>query len=157
MRQIFFILLLIGLPLSLFAQFKSQAKSREFTERMADNVGQAVGFLGLDPSRFSMTQSYSMSYLSSGGKGFTQGVYLNTLQYQFSIPLTLTLQVGMAHQPFGGTGASPMLKDGIFVSGAQASFRPTQNTLVQFEYSRRPLSTFSGYSPFYSGWGWREW
>ncbi|NLB64752.1 MAG: hypothetical protein GX801_11740 [Fibrobacter sp.] len=48
-----------------------------------------------NPKGFSMQQSYSMRF-SGGSFGSTSaGVYLNTLSYEFNMPLTLSVDIGM--------------------------------------------------------------
>ena len=138
------ILMLMILPIAGFAQFKTQAKNPSFADRLISGSG--LGILGLDPSRLSMSQSYTMSFASIGGHGFSQGLYLNTLRYQFAIPLTLALQVGMAHQPFNISGVSPMMNNGFFVSGAQLRYQPSEKTVIQLDFRRGPA--YLGYSRY---------
>lgn len=148
------VFILMMMPMMVFAQFKTQAKNQGFTDRLISSSG--LGFLGLDPSRFSMSQSYSMSYADIGGRGFSQGLYLNTLRYQFAIPLTVSLQLGLAHQPFGISGVSPMMNDGLFVSGAQLRYQPSKNTLIQLDFRQAPYSGYSRYSMFQPGFEFTE-
>ncbi len=148
MRNIILVFLIILLPLSVMAQFKTQARPMDFADRLKTDQGQ-FGILGIDMSRFSMSHSYSMNYMSIGGKGVTQGLYLNTMSYQFSIPLTVSLQLGMAHNPFGGmgqNGTASILQNGMFVSGAQLTYKPTDNTIIQFDFRNTPYSSsYPGY------------
>jgi hypothetical protein len=53
----------------------------------------------LDPSRFSMTHSYTLSYFSVGGHGQTLGLYVNSMRYQLSKSLDLGVALGWLHQP----------------------------------------------------------
>ncbi|MBN1465520.1 hypothetical protein JXA02_07155 [candidate division KSB1 bacterium] len=143
-----FVLLLsfLLLPLLGFGQFKTQAKPMDFTDRLQS--GANIGILGIDPSRFSMAHSYSMSYMSAGGQGFTQGLYLNTMSYQFSLPLTVSLQLGMAHNPFQGDNTANILQNGFFVSGAQVKYKPTEKTTIQLEFHQMPYQHYPGYHYF---------
>jgi hypothetical protein len=154
MRKRLIFILMMTMPIMAFAQFKTQAKNQSFTDRLISSSG--LSFLGFDPSRFSMSQSYSMSYATIGGQGFSQGLYLNTLRYQFAIPLTVSLQVGLAHQPFAISGVSPMMNDGIFVSGAQLRYQPTKNTVIQLDFRQAPYSGYSRYSMFQPGFDFTE-
>lgn len=148
MRKVIFILFIILLPVCVMAQFKTQANPMDFADRLKTDQGQ-FGILGIDMSRFSMSHSYSMNYMTMGGKGITQGLYLNTMSYQFSIPLTVSLQLGMAHNPFGGVGGNgtaSILQNGMFVSGVQATYKPTENTTIQFDFRNTPYSnSYPGY------------
>ncbi|MBN1561676.1 hypothetical protein JW998_15600 [candidate division KSB1 bacterium] len=131
------------LPLLGYGQFKTQAKPVDFSDRLQS--GANIGILGIDPSRFSMSHSYSMSYMAAGGQSFTQGLYLNTLSYQFTVPLTLSLQLGMAHNPFPGNGTANILQSGFFVSGAQLMYKPTEKTTIQLQFRQMPYQNYRGF------------
>ncbi len=144
MKKLVTILIIILVPLCAMAQFKTQTKPVDFADRLKTNQGQ-FGILGIDMSRFSMSHSYSMSYMTMGGKGVTQGLYLNTMSYQFNIPLTVSLQLGMAHNPFGGLGensTASILQNGMFVSGAQLEYKPSENTSIHFGFSNTPYNYY---------------
>jgi hypothetical protein len=146
-RWLAFIAVLL-LPLLVFGQYRTQAKPVNLAASLKNPIGigqSAMALLGLDPARLHMSQSYQMSYMSIGGKGYSQGVYLNTLTYDFSIPLTMAVQWGIAHQPLSGIGTSPLLNSGPFLSGAQLYYRPTKNTSIRLEFSQYPL----GYDSWY--------
>ena len=135
------------LPVMAFGQLKSQAKPADMTSFLRNPfaIGQnAAGLLGLDPSRLTMSQSYQMSFMSIGGKGFTQGLYLNTMMYEFSSPLSLAVQWGIAHQPLSSFGGASLLNNGPFLSGAQLRYRPAKNFSVELEYSQYPGGYYYG-------------
>lgn len=154
MRKNILILLVLCVPLLGFGQFKINTQSKDLSTNLnpqSDGMGQGiVSFLGLDPSRVSMQHSYSMGFSSFGGNNYSQGMYLNTLKYQFSIPLTVSVQWGIANQMLPGLNASPMMSDGPFLSGAQVLYKPTKNTVLRLEYQQIPNSyRYGGYrSPF---------
>lgn len=116
-------------------------------------VGRAAGnLLGLDPSRLSIQQSYQMSFMNIGGQGMSQGLYLNTISYQFSLPLSVSVQWGIAHQPFSSSlknGA--LLQDGPFISAAQLRYQPKPNMLIQLDFRQNPWS-YNPYSYYDSPW-----
>ena len=62
----------------------------------------ASGFSFLDRNRFSMQQSYSLSYASGGAGSMSSGLYLNTLNYKLSNPLTLSVDLGF-YTPISST------------------------------------------------------
>jgi len=95
------------------------------------------GSLGLlDPERFHMSQSYSMSFFSDGKHSSSAGMYLNTMTYQFSMPISMRLQVGYMHDPsvlFGGPGDA--LGGGqLFIPNFDVVVRPTKYMTIQFHY-----------------------
>lgn len=155
------LLLVLMIPCVVLAQFKVTPPQQTVHDQLnlAQQAAKTVtGILGLDPSRFSMQHSYQMSYMTAGGNGYSQGLYLNTMSYEFDIPLTLSLQLGYAHQPFQGmNNSSPLFQNGMFVSNASLRYQPSDRTTIHLQFSQRPYqSRYGMYSryddPFYQGW-----
>ncbi|OGS36457.1 MAG: hypothetical protein A2293_00030 [Elusimicrobia bacterium RIFOXYB2_FULL_49_7] len=96
----------------------------------------------LDPARFSMHQSYSMSYVSSGGNGDMTGLYLNRLQYDFSAPVTLLVDVGFFHKPLslleGGKDKSDGQNQTLTIPRVGLFYQPTKNLSMSFQYFHTP-------------------
>ncbi len=92
----------------------------------------------LDPSRLTISQSYSMSFCSGLGPDSWNGLYLSTLQYRFAVPVTLSLDLGFAHQPGALFAVGPVnadAKNGAFViPRMELTYRPFRNTLLRFQY-----------------------
>jgi hypothetical protein len=155
MRKFISILLVLLVPLCCFAQYKINTQPQDISTKLRtqNGMGQGlVGIFGLDPSRASMQHSYQMGYSSFGGNNFSQGMYLNTLTYDFSIPLSMSVQWGIANQFLPGLNASPMMNDGPFISGAQILYKPTKNTVIHLEYRKMPNGYGSRYgSPYRMG------
>jgi len=158
MRKHFYIVLLFLLPGALFAQFKIYSKPMSLKENLSISKKPVyiADIFGLDSDRFSMQHSYSMSYMTGGQNGYTQGLYLNTLSYQFAIPLSVSVQLGYAHQPFQGANTSPILQNGMFLSGAKLRYEPNEKTVIQFEYNQRPFQNnpwmYSRYRDPFNSW-----
>jgi len=104
----------------------------------------------LDPSRFSMSHSYSMSYMTNGGQSDMLGLYLNHIRYQFAVPLTLQIDWGYAIRPLDIRHPDPNVKSGnLTLPRIALQYQPTKNTFISFEYlnlnglrSRDPLQPF---------------
>lgn len=137
-------------PALIFAQLKQDAKvdmAKALTQPTAKIQG-IVGLLGLDPSKFSMSQSYSLSFITGGGHSYNQGLYLNTMRYQFSNPLSMFLQLGFVHQPLGSLGEKNFQQQSeVFVSGVGLEYKPAENFRMQFEFSQQPRS-YNPYNPY---------
>jgi len=74
------------------------------TTTLVDNPLQKT-FSLLDPSRLKINHGYSFSYISAGGNSGSVGLYMSTIQYQISRPLTLRVGLQYVHSPlkmFGG-------------------------------------------------------
>ncbi len=131
----------------------------------------------LDASRVSMNHQVGMGYMSSGGHGYTQGYYLNTIGYRFTAPVTLKLRMGVANNPYAqtsGTGYGQsalggMLNNAEFFGGADLDWRPADNVLFRISVDKLAPGMYrsghygnlfmggwngfpyDGYSPFYPG------
>jgi hypothetical protein len=103
----------------------------------------------LDPSRMHMSHSVSFGYASVGGRGVTQGLYMNTMDYQISAPLLLTTHLGYAFQPSGPAQWNPANNGTDFVGGADLNWRPTSNTSFRFSFYRNMYPDYYGDN----GWG----
>lgn len=120
----------------------------------------------LDPSRFGMQQSYSMQYTSTSMGSFSSGVYLNTLSYRFSIPLTLSVDIGMYnvfHQDFEGqryeSGQQTTQKPQFLLPRIGLEYKPTANTTFSLQimqmndaYRAYGPGYFYGFSPSQRYW-----
>lgn len=125
-------LLILILPTSTLGQLKSQ--------RGEGNVAQALQpqrFIGLlNPEKFRMWHSYSMSVFSFGGRTFFRGLYLNTMYYRFSDPLSMKVQWGVLHQPFNMFG-NPLNRR-AFLSEVELNYRPSDKFLLRVRYGMMP-------------------
>ncbi len=158
MKRILFLVLIALAPVGSYAQLKSQARPVNMGSLLSAPAGmerKAAALLGLDASRLQIYQSYEMSHLSLGGQSITQGLYLNTMIYDFKFPLQIALQWGVRHQPFASSETAPFYQNGPFVSGAQLSYQPSKNLLLQLNYSQVPYrQNLYGYrySPSFFDW-----
>lgn len=141
-------LMLMLLPVLAFGQLKEQLQPQSFSQLLTRPQG-LVGLIGLNPKRFSMQQSYSLSYTSLGGQNFSQGVYLNTMSYQVADPLQVSLQWGVMNQPLSGLGVPSLYQNGFFVSGASVEYKPSRNLSVGVEFNRSPNGYWYRGYPYY--------
>jgi hypothetical protein len=144
-------------PVSPVGQTSSSEPSFTGAPRAIDlvNAPSGMGWGLLDPSRFRMRQSYSVSYMSGSGGSGSLGLYTNNIEYQLFKPLTLHVGLGYMHQPFGSRGANSAglsVDDGFFIPSAGLTYRPSDNFLLMVDFRQYP----SGTSP-YSRWGYGGW
>ena len=133
------------IPVLIQSQVPEQKKS---VFRAGELVQKPAGFLDalLDPNRFNMSQSYSLSFLSSGRRSYNQGLYLNTLTYRFSNPLLMQVAVGYLHQPFGGSVIAKDASGRFFVQRATLQYQPFKNTIFTIHYESLPYGYGNPYS-----------
>jgi hypothetical protein len=102
----------------------------------------------LDPERFSMHQSYSMSVVSSGMGSYGLSMFTNTFSYKASDDLFISADVSAVYSPFSSFGnAFQKQMDGIYLSNARLDWKLGENTFMRVEYVGGPQTY--GYSPFY--------
>jgi hypothetical protein len=104
----------------------------------------------LDPSRLHMSQSIQMGYYSIGGTSASRGMYLNTLTYDVSRPLSVTTHLGIQFQPSGPAEWNPANYGNQFVGGAELNWRPMKNMFLH-------VGAFRGIVPDYTGFGYYGW
>ncbi|MFQ5602270.1 MAG: hypothetical protein ACE5HS_03270 [bacterium] len=142
-----FALLAMMVSAQAFAQLKKDTKinmSQALTQ--PTKVQTIIGLIGLDPNKFSMSHSYSLMFTSFGGQSYNQGLYLNTMKYQLSNPISMYLQFGFAHQPLGNWGQNSLQQNQFFISGAGLEYKPSDKFKMQIEFSQYPRSNYSSYN-----------
>ena len=138
-------------------QFRSQPEARSSVGESLlrpDDGGLLFGWF--DPSRLTIHNSYSLSYTTSGGKGYSLGDLTSNIAYQISNPLSVQFDVSLLHSPFNNLGGN-FAKDisGIYLSRAELNYRPSNNMLLQIQYRQLPtmywLNNYDrfGYMPMY--------
>ncbi|MGD0591750.1 MAG: hypothetical protein ABSA44_13280 [Bacteroidota bacterium] len=134
------VLTLLAVCFMAVGQFKSQPEaSSSITGSMIRQDDGGLLFGWFDPSRFTMRNSYSLSYTTSGGKGFSLGTLTSSLAYQISNPLSVQFDVSLINSPYNNLGGN-FTKDisGVYLSGAELNYRPSKNTLLQIQYRQLP-------------------
>jgi hypothetical protein len=121
-------------------QFRSQPEARSSVGESLvrpDDGGLLFGWF--DPSRLTIHNSYSLSYTTSGGKGYSLGELTSNLAYQISDPLSVQFDVSLLHSPFnnlGGNFANNI--SGIYLTRAELNYRPSKNMWLQIQYRQLP-------------------
>lgn len=153
MKKLFiFILCVIVIPAMVIGQLKKQDTPVQIRNELIQPANnQYLGLSLFDPARLTMSHSVSMSYFSMGGKGLSQSVYLNTLQYQIASPLMLSVQWGIQNFPYNSLAKdNPAFQNGFFLSGAELKYQPSKNFEMSFQYSSMPgyYNRNSFYNPY---------
>jgi hypothetical protein len=98
------------------------------------------GFSFLNPNRFSMHQSYSMSFASGSFGSSSAGLYLNTLSYRLADPLVLSADVGFYTPLYNSTGSfsrggfqDPRLGSSLVLPRVGLEYKPTKNTTMSLQ------------------------
>ncbi len=115
---------------------------------------QNVGFSSLlDPSRFNMRHMYMMQY-STGTYGSDMlGAYINSMSYDFKIPMRLTLDLGYFHRPMDlmkdDRKWSSQSSSSFLVPRVKLDYQASKNVFMSIQYMHLPTG-YNPYSPYYS-------
>lgn len=148
MKQRISFILILTLGVTLFLSGQSQTDwTKKTIFKPDDFVRKPGGFLHklIDPSKFEMQQSYSLSFMSDGRRSGNLGLYLNTLNYQFSDPLMMQIRVGVMHQPLGGNQMVSEKNGQVFLQRAMLRYQPMDNMSVTLDYQSYPSPMMSPY------------
>ena len=150
---IFIIILVLGLLAAhpAMAQYSDQAEMEKITT--SDGLGlrpSSTPFSLLDLSRIKWSHSYSVAYFSGGGTSSSLGVMNSQMFYEFSRKLSLTLNLGVAHNPssFWGNGDT----DAIFLPGFHLDYHPSDKFHMSITYQRGLGLGNPYYQPGFFGW-----
>jgi hypothetical protein len=107
-----------------------------------------------DPMRFSMHQTYSMSFISGGGQSLGLGMFTNTFNYRASDNLLISADVSAVYSPFSTLGSKFQQNiNGIYLSSARLDWKMGDNSVMRIEYNGMPYGSYNSpfgsyYSPF---------
>ena len=141
-RYIVTALIVLTLPVVSAAQMADRVEAKEVTQKY-------------DLSRLHLSHSYSISYISGGGFSGTQAMYNGTLQYELARPLTLTLNLGILHDPGALFGDKNFSDNALFLPSGWLDWRPSKNFRMMVGFETVPASYYRGYYYYpgrYSDW-----
>lgn len=131
------------------AQFKESEPVKPSTEMFQARPVTTFNSL-IDPSRISMHHMYSFTYFTGSGKDGTLGIYTNTMNYRLSDPLSLNINLGLAHQPFGPEHGMIGTDKAKFMHGAELVYKPNSKFQLNVGYNNTPhfggLNMFNRFS-----------
>ena len=121
----------------LWGQLKSQVPEQNVGSMITgNNLSTTVPLL--DASRFNMHHSFSMSTMSLGGQAMNVAAYTNMMTYELNHNLHLGTRFSLV-QPTGMMGPGNYgLNNTQFLYDANLQYRPSENTLIEFNMSNRP-------------------
>lgn len=94
----------------------------------------------LDMSRFSMKQSFSMSYLSTGKGSLVSNLYRNSMSYKISDQLQFSFDLAYRFTPSQlnsiGTIQSVKNNQGVFIPSFGMKYQPSKNLLIELQYNQ---------------------
>lgn len=145
-----FLLLMVSLANAQFRGGTGMANDEKPASTLEAMSGHGDDFFSrlFDPQRFSMHQTYSMSFSSGGGQSTSLGVFTNTFAYRASEDLFISADLSAVYSPFSTLGSKFQQSiNGIYLSSARLDWKLGDHTSMRIEYNGMPYST-SFFSPF---------
>ncbi len=152
MKKIALLILLFGLTFAVNAQFKKDLDNQPSVKEGFLNPQTSSNIFGfIDPSKFSMQHSVSMSYSSFAGQGVALGVYTNSMRYDFNDNLNVQVDASIVNSPYNtlGDGYTNSI-NGIYLSRAALNYKPSENTSISIQFRQGPGAYYNSYyNPYY--------
>jgi hypothetical protein len=134
------IILCLLLPIAAESQSFNPYKQQTTNLKMFDKPKGLLDQL-FNPSKFQMSHSYTISYMTFGKESFSQGLYLNTLTYRFSDPMMMQVRIGYLHQPFGKSDFQQEGFNKVFIQGATFKYEPSENMKFIIDFQSIPAGS----------------
>jgi len=141
-KTLFVSLLVVLMAASVWGQLADQAEMEEINRATVLGIKPAVSpFSLIDLSRVKWSHSYSVGFFSGGSYSGSMGLYNTSMLYEFSSKLSLTVNLGIAHNTgaiWGDGSADPNL-----LPGFRLDYHPSENFRMSLGFQR-----YSGYVPY---------
>lgn len=137
------LLSLLVLPAMLPAQMTDQAEMKEITQEYDLGLSRRPSVPFLDLSRLNMSHAYSISFFSGNGQSGSMAMYNNTMTYKLADPLTLTLNLGILHNPGSLWGEKSFTNNAVFLPSGWLDWRPSKNFSLSVGFETVPA--YNGY------------
>jgi hypothetical protein len=103
-----------------------------------------------DPTRLQMHQTYSASFMTSGGTSTSITSFTNTFSYKAADNLFLSADVSAVYSPYSSLGRNYANSlNGVYLSNARLDWLIGDHTFLRVSYSAAP---YSNYGSYYPGW-----
>ena len=140
----FIIIFVVLLAATVSAQMADNAAIENINSQPALGLNPSPSSFSLiDLSRINWSHSYSVSFFSGGYGSGQVGVYNANIHYEFSSKLSLSLDIGVAHNP-GSLFNNNQNTNAIFLPGFNLDYHPSENFRVSIG-----MQTYNGYDPYY--------
>jgi len=143
--QVATVLAVVMFPLIVMAQMADKAEIKEVTKKYDLGLTRRPSLPFFDLSKIDFSHSYSIGYFSGGGFSGTQGYYSGTMRYQISRPLTLTLNLGILHDPGALFGHNKFSDNALFLPSGWLDWRPSDNFRLSVGVETVPAGYNRGY------------
>ncbi len=152
MKRILIILLVLAVAAGTYAQYRDESTPPSIKSRFTDP--QSGLFNIFDNPNLDMSHSFSMAFSSSSRGSVLQQMYMNSIRYRLSNPLSLNLRLGYLQQPYSSYEGGFTNDNGAFMGSANLMYRPAKNVFISFGISNIPYYYYptglDGYDWYFS-------
>lgn len=145
----FRILITVGLAVlltvPLLAQQIDRAEIKQVTEKYDLGLSKRPSLPMFDLSRINLSHAYSFGFFSGGGTSFSRGLYSGSMTYQIAQPLTLTLNLGILHDPSAIWGDKRIGNSARFLPSGWIDWQPSNNFRLSLGFETIPAYYHTGY------------
>lgn len=143
MNKLIIIVTILLFSISVSAQLADQAEVENVNSNKGIGLNPAsTPFSLIDISRVKWSHSYSVSFFSGGNSTSSLGLWNTSMFYEFSKNVSLTLNLGVAHDAnslFGGESNYSKILPGFLLD-----YHPSRNFNLRVGFQ-----SYSGYYPYY--------
>ena len=139
-----------------FAQYRNQPAQPNISSVLSDMPSSFIGGF-LNPEKFHMHHTVSMSFGSFFGQSMMLSSYINSMEYQFSKNLWLQANLGIMSSPYNTFGKNFYLNKPQFFGSAQLNYRLNDKTSFMFRIESSPWGYgygsgygYGNYQPMFS-------
>ena len=147
MKKIVFIFLLI-FSIPAVAQFRDNGLDKPSVKSgiIDQSPGFSLGFLNSE--NFLMRHSFSLSYSTFGGQGYSLGTYTNSMIYKLMNNMNIQMDVSIMYSPYASFGENFRKNlNGVYISKAAFNYSPSKNMHISVQYRNLPYASY--YNPYY--------
>jgi hypothetical protein len=152
MKRIFILAVILAMGVNYsIAQFRSQPElSTTVSQSLIRPDGGGLLFGWFNPSRLTMHNSYTLSYTTSGSRGFSLGTLTSSFGYKISDPLSLRFDLSLMHSPYSTGMGDNFSKNisGVYLTNAELNYKPSNDILLKVQFRQFPglywLDNYSG-------------
>ena len=149
------------LALAAFIALPAEAQFREAVQnsRPSSRIYGATGVVGsvmnklFSPTVFRMSHGLEMTAGSFGGRGYSMGMYTNSMAWQFNNKLAARMDVSVAYSPQNRAATALGLgqeRPQVFLRNAEVAWRPSSKFQVHLQVRQNPYGSRMNPYGYYS-------
>ena len=146
MKRIILTLIVMAFASTSFAQLSDKATLESARDNMTFGIKPASSLFSLiDLSKIRFSNSYSVSFFSSGANSGSLGMLNTNMMYDFSSKLTVGVNLSLLHNPNSIFDKSANANESV-LPGFMLDYHPSKNFSLRIDYRTQDRNS---YQPYY--------